>query len=182
MGPDPKQGDPVRTPPQRLVEPATDLDMRPGWRLGDAQLEADAIDYWRRLGNLPADTPPETRAKELVAGCYRDGSLIGVLSARAVPLELLRARFFMLRSSVAPEARRGHAAATMAYYARDHLERWAADHPAEKMAGIAAILESRELAGLGRVPFWPGTGLRLAGYTPDGRQIRISWFRHYRLD
>ncbi|MDB5691244.1 MAG: hypothetical protein JWO81_307 [Alphaproteobacteria bacterium] len=156
--------------------------MRPGWRRDDAQLEADAIGFWRRLGNLRTDTSPEARAKELVAGCYKDGALIGVLTAAPVLLDFLRAAFFMLRSSVDPDARRGHAASTMAYFARDHLEAWAAGHPEENMAGIAAILESRELAGLGQVPFWPGTGLRLSGYTPDGRQIRVSWFRHYRLD
>jgi hypothetical protein len=156
--------------------------MRPGWHRGDAELEADAIAFWQRLGNLPADTSPEARAKELVAGCYKQGRLVAVQTAKIVRLEFLRARFAMLRTSVDPEARRGHAASTMAYYVRDHLEAWAADHPQEKVAGIAAILESRELADLARIPFWPGTGLRLAGYTAEGRQIRISWFSHYRLD
>jgi hypothetical protein len=108
--------------------------------------------------------------------------LIGVETASLVQLDFVGARFALLRASVDPAARRGHAAATMAYHARDQLEAWARDHPEEKVAGIAAILESRELAGLARLPFWPGTGLLLAGYTKEGLQIRISWFSHYRLD
>jgi hypothetical protein len=99
-----------------------------------------------------------------------------------VRLDFVGARFALLRASVDPRARRGHAAATMAYRARELLQSWSVEHPEEKVAGIAAILESRELAGLGRQPFWPGTGLLLAGYTKDGRQIRISWFSHARLD
>ena len=108
--------------------------------------------------------------------------LIGVQTAQLVKFDTIGARFALLRASVDPDARRGHAAATLAYRARDIIETWSREHPEEKVAGIAAILESRELAGLARNPFWPGTGLLLAGYTQDGRQIRISWFGHYRLD
>jgi hypothetical protein len=164
------------------VEPATDVEIRPGWRRDDAELEADAIAYWERLGNLPPDTPPEARAKDLVLGCYRDGRLIGVQTAVLARLDFLGARFALLRASVDPEERRGHAAAAMGYAARSLLEFWSARHPEEKLAGTAAILESRELAEIARIPYWPGTRLLLAGYTKDGRQIRVSWFSHYRLD
>jgi hypothetical protein len=117
-----------------------------------------------------------------VLGCYKDGRLIGVQTAEIVRFDFLRARFALLRASVDPEKRRGHASATMGYAARDQLESWATQHPEEKLAGTAAILESRELAEIARIPYWPGTRLLLAGYTNDGRQIRVSWFNHYRLD
>jgi hypothetical protein len=154
--------------------------MRPGWRLGDARLEADALDFWKRMGNLPEGVSPEARARELVVGCYKDDVLIGVQTATIVRLDFVRARFLMLRSAVDPEARRGHASSTMSYYTRDHLEAWAAEHPEENIAGIAAIMESRQLTELQREPIWPRTGLAIAGFTPDGRQIRISWFNEIR--
>jgi hypothetical protein len=165
-----------------LVERATDLEIRPGWRRGDAQLEADAIAFWERLGNLPPGTSAQDRARELVLGGYRDGRLIGVQTARIARLDQPRARFALVRTAVDREARRGHAAATMAYEGRDLLEAWALAHPEEKLAGIAAIVESDDLAEIARTPYWPGTRLMLAGYTKEGRQIRLSWFSHYRLD
>jgi hypothetical protein len=96
------------------VPPAEDLEIRPGWRAGDPQLEADAIGFWQRLGLLPAHVDPEARAREIVLGAYKDGRLIGVTTAILGPLDFLRARFAFLRSAVDPELRRGHPAATMA--------------------------------------------------------------------
>jgi hypothetical protein len=164
------------------VPPAEDLEIRHGWRAGDAQLEADAIAFWQRLGLLPDHVDPQARAKEIVLGAYKEARLVGVTTAILGPLDFLRARFAFLRSAVDPELRRGHAAATMAYHARDLLERWSAEHPEEKLAGIGAALESRQLAELAKEPYWPGTRLMLARFLPDGRQVRISWFSHYRVD
>jgi hypothetical protein len=164
------------------VPPAEDLEIRRGWRAGDAQLEADAIAFWQRLGLLPAQVDPHARAKEIVLGAYKDGRLVGLTTAILAPLEFLRARFAFLRSAVDPELRRSHAAATMAYHARDLLERWSAEHPEERLAGLGAAIESRQLAEIAKEPYWPGTRLMLARFLPDGRQVRVSWFSHYRVD
>jgi hypothetical protein len=164
------------------VPPAEDLEIRPGWRAGDARLEADVMAFWERLGLLPAHVDPKARAKEIVLGAYKDGRLVGVTTAIVGPLDFLRARFAFLRSAVDPELRRGHAAATMAYHARDLLERWSAEHPEERLAGLGAAIESRELAEIAKEPYWPGTRLMLARFLPDGRQVRVSWFSHYRVD
>ena len=42
------------------------------------QIERDAVDFWRRLGNLPPDVAPEQRARELTAVAYKDGRIVGV--------------------------------------------------------------------------------------------------------
>jgi hypothetical protein len=164
------------------VPPAEGLDIRPGWRADDAELEADAIAFWQRLGLLPSQIDPRARAKEIVLGAYKDKRLVGVATAIVGSIEFLRARFAFLRAAVDPELRRGHAAATMAYHARELLERWSAEHPEERLAGLGATVESRQLAELAREPYWPGTRLMLARFLPDGRQVRISWFSHYRVD
>jgi hypothetical protein len=168
--------------PRPRVDPAPDLDMRAGWRLNDPQLESDAIGFWQRLGNLPAGVDPQARARELVGGCYKDGRLVGVATAEIVFLDVVRARFAMLRASVDPELRRSHAAATLTYHARNCLDRWSEANPHERLAGLGAVLEARELSALQREPLWPETGLALIGFTPEGKQVRISWFDHYRLD
>jgi hypothetical protein len=168
--------------PRPRIDPARDLEVRPGWRLDDSELEADAIAFWERLGNLPRGVDPAARAKELICGCYRDGRLIGVATAELFHLESVRARFAMLRAAIDPEERRSHAATTMTYYARNFLDKWSAAHPEEKLAGLGAVLEARELSELGREPSWPESGLTVIGFTPQGQQVRVSWFDHYRLD
>ena len=51
--------------------PPPGIEVRIAWRRDDPEIERDAIDFWRRLGNLPADVTPEERAKEIVLAAYR---------------------------------------------------------------------------------------------------------------
>jgi hypothetical protein len=163
-------------------QPATDVDLRPAWRLGDAAIEADAIAFWRQLDILPANVEPKQRAKELVAAAYRDGVLIGVTTAVLDRIESLRGRFAIFRAAVDPGHRRTHAAIALVVYTRDLLERWAADHPGERIAGLAGVIENREIAARLKEPYWPVSRLGLVGHMPDGRQIRVAWFKEGRVD
>lgn len=172
-------------PPLANVSPkevGADFDYRPAWGRDDAAIEADAIDFWNRLGILPPGVAPEQRAKELAAAAYHEGRLVGVSTVTLNRLDFLRARFAMLRVAVDPEHRRGRAAWGLALYTRQVMEAWSYANPQEKVAGMAAILEAAQLEGKAKEPFWITTRLGLVGYTRDGRQIRVSWFEDHRLD
>jgi hypothetical protein len=163
-------------------EMAPDFEFRPAWRLDDAEVEAGAIAFWQRMKILPAEVNPEERAKELICTAWKDGKVIGVQTAALGRLELVRARLAMVRSAVDPEHRRSRVSFAMSLYARDLIERWSMAHPHERVAGLGAIIESREFAGREKQPFWPNTKYGVVGYTPDGRQIRVSWFEDFRFD
>jgi hypothetical protein len=47
---------------------------------------------------------------------------------------------------------------------------------------MGAVIESKELAGREKQPFWPNTRFGVVGYTAEGRQIRVSWFEHFSFD
>jgi hypothetical protein len=158
------------------------FELRPAWRLDDPQIEADAIAFWKRLGILPANVAPEQRAKELIAVVYKDDRIVGVHTAVIERVEQVRTRLAMLRSAVDPDHRRTHISIALTLYSRALLERWSGEHPDERLGGLGAIVESRELAERGRQPFWPQTRFILAGFLPDGRQLRISWFEDFRVD
>jgi hypothetical protein len=167
----------------RLPEgPPPDIELRPAWRSDDPEIGRDAIAFWRRLGNLPADAPPEERAKEVVVAAYGEGRMVGVVTASLGLFEQVRARVAMLRGSVDPEFRRSHVGIAMFPRALDILEAWAAANPGERVAGIGGILESRELLAAQQLPCWPQSRFNLVGFTPDGRQIRLRWFRDFVLD
>lgn len=165
-----------------LTPPATDVELRAAWRLGDAALEADAIAFWQRLGLLPPDVSPAARAKELVALAYRDGAVAGLMTATVQHIDAVRARLAMIRAAVDPAQRQTHVVMALLLFARQTLADWSRDHPAQKVAGLGAVLESRELELRQRQAFWPQSKLGLAGYTADGRQFRISWFEDFELD
>lgn len=161
---------------------AAGYDLRPAWRLADPRIEADAIDFWTRLAILPPGVTPEERARELAAVGYKDGRLVGIVTAVPGRLEQVRARVAMIRGAVDPEHRRSRLAFALTLGARALLEQWSKDHPEEKLAGLGAVVESPDLLARAKEPFWPTTRFGLIGYTPEGRQLRVSWFEHYRLD
>jgi len=163
-------------------EMAAGFDLYPAWRRDNSQFEQDAIEFWKRLGVLPANVKPEERAKELVVVAYRDGRLVGLQTAALARLEQVRARLAMLRSLVDPEYRRSRISFALTLYARDVIERWSIEHPEERVAGLGAIVEAAQFAGREKEPFWPNTKFGVVGYAPDGRQIRVSWFEDFRLD
>jgi hypothetical protein len=162
--------------------PAGTIEIRPAWRRDDPQIEADAIAFWARLRLLPADASPEERAKELIAAAYRDGQLVAVSTATIEWFDHLRARFAVLRGATDPAHRRGRAQLALAVPSRDLLERWALDHPEERLAGGIAFVETAEWGEFARLPVWPESELTFIGHATDGRQVRVAWFDHYRLD
>ncbi|MDB5691245.1 MAG: hypothetical protein JWO81_308 [Alphaproteobacteria bacterium] len=169
-------------PPDRPAAAPDELEIRAAWRRDDPRIEADAIAFWERLGLLPPGTSPEQRAKELIAVAYRGDRLVAVSTATIEWFEHLRARFAVLRGATDPEHRRSRAQLALAMPSRDALERWALDHPEEKLAGGLAFVETGEWGDFARLPVWPQSDLALVGYTKDGRQVRAAWFDHYRLD
>lgn len=159
-----------------------DIEIRPAWGLRDPGIEADAIAFWKRLDILPKGVTPEERARELVLAAYQGGRVVGVVTAEVGVLPQVRARLAMIRGAVDPESRRGRVGFAMLFATGRILERWSAAHPHERVAGFGGIVESPELLAAQNQPYWPITRFGLVGFTPDGRQIRVSWFEDFRLD
>jgi GNAT superfamily N-acetyltransferase len=170
---------PLDVTPEQL---APGFEFRPAWRLGDPQIARDATDFWSRLALLPAKVSAEERVKELSAVAYRDGRLVGVTTVRIGRLDQVRARLAMLRGAVDPEFRRTRVGFALALCTRHLLQAWAKEHPEERLGGLGAIVEAAELADRAKEPYWPTTRFILAGFMPDGRQIRVSWFDDFLLD
>ena len=156
--------------------------LRPAWRLGDPRIEADAIAFWARLNILPPGVVAADRAKELVAVVYKGEDLVGVQTAVIEQVEQVRTRLAMIRGAVDPGHRRSRIAFALTLYSRSLLELWSRDHPEERLGGLGAIVEAAELAERAREPYWPQTRFILAGFRPDGRQLRISWFEDFRVE
>lgn len=167
---------------RKLEGVEVDVDLRAAWRRDDPDIVRDALAFWERLGILPPDLNPEDRARELAAAAYRDGRLIAVSTATVSLYPPLRAKFAFMRSAVDPEARRSLVSTALSVYTRDVIEQWSAEHPEERLFGLAAIIESADLRQRQRDPVWENTRLNLVGFLGDGRQVRVSWFAHAKYD
>jgi GNAT superfamily N-acetyltransferase len=156
------------------------LEIRVAWRRDDPEIEADAVQFWTRLGLLPSGVSPEERAKELVCVAYADGRLIAVGTAAIEHIPQLRANFAVIRGATDPDYRRLGAMWALAEPVRATLEQWAIDNPEERLAGRLGFVEHGAWGELAKMPVV--SRLMLFGYTAEGRQIRGDWFDHFRFD
>lgn len=154
------------------------FDYRRVWQRHDRRVMDDAIEMWAREGVLPGDVPPERRAEELVIAIYAGDEIAGCLTADIHILPRFHERFAFCRSFVAPAWRGRRLTDRLMIDGHEELGRWSQAHPGEKLAGCAAIYENRLL---GKSPVEP-SGLCLVGYTPQGKQLRVLWFEHHRLE
>jgi hypothetical protein len=168
--------------PSIAPELVRDVELRLAWRLNDARIEADAISFWARLGILAADADPGERAREVVAAVYKGDWIVALCTAQLAVLPQIRARLAMVRGAVDPEFRRSQIGRVMLFRGRQLLESWSAENPHERVAGLGAILESQQLVEAQRQPYADLSKMGVIGFTPDGRQIRVSWFEDFRLD
>ncbi|MFN4354125.1 hypothetical protein [Parvibaculum sp.] len=149
-----------------------------GWRKRDGKLERDAIALWKEHGVLPAGVTPESRAREICCLAYDGNRLAGISTVDIQPYRpLLNKRFGFLRVFTAPEFEQQEIAIGLAVEGRRILEEWSIANPEEQLFGMAAVYQSPKL---GRYPVGK-SGLTLAGFTPEGHQLRIAWFNHLPL-
>ncbi len=158
------------------------FELRPAWRRNDPAIGRDAVEFWNRVKVLPPDVQPEDRVSELAAVTYDGDKVIAVATAQIARIKTLHGRFAGFRCAVDPAYRQQGLAKALTIYSRDLIEDWSREHPEEKVLGLAAIVESPDLAEPLRNPVWPETRFNLAHFLPNGRQLRIAWFAHARLD
>ncbi|MDO8290103.1 MAG: hypothetical protein Q7T44_12870 [Parvibaculum sp.] len=147
------------------------------WKRGDAALEGDAMAMWREMGVMPAGVRPEERLKELVVLAYKGARLVGITSAEVRPYAPLRQRFAFMRMLMRPEAQAAGLAVPLTVHLRETLRQWSFDHPQELLAGYGAVVTDKHYMAQPILP----AGLTLVGYTPDGHQVRVFWWDHFRI-
>ena len=152
------------------------------WRRNDAKVVEDAKAFWHKLKALPSNVSIDERARELCAAAYVGDEIVGVSTMALGHSQLVRCRLGFFRCLVNPAHADRRIGRKLTLFSRRVLSDWSKEHPEEKVLGMAAILEAPNLDRLGKRPRWPASGLALVGYMPDGRQIRLSWFEHARLD
>jgi GNAT superfamily N-acetyltransferase len=152
------------------------------WGKIDPQHAVQAMRFWKAIGISLAQQ--QERLSEICAFAYVDGTFAGVSTARLQHYPMLRARMAYYRCAVVPEFRRRDISYRLSGHSRRLLEKWSRAHPEERVMGLAAEIEAREYLGKQLEPTWPehGLDLNLAYYLPSGRQLRVAWFKHARLE
>ena len=156
----------------------------PAWRRNDAKINKDATDFWLKMRALPRNVTPEQRLRELCVAAYVGDELVAVATMELRQAPWLRCRLGFFRCLVSPAYVQRRLAIRLTKYSRDLLEIWSQENPNEKVLGMATILENPNFDILGKRPVWRsgGADLSLVGYTPEGQQVRLTWFKHAWLE
>lgn len=148
------------------------------WHKDDPKLEAGARTIWSEPGILPDLREIETRVKQLAIVAYSDGQLAALTTLNVRPFQHLRQKFAFIRGFVTPAFRMNAVGRDIMVETHTMIENWALNNPDEKLAGMAAIFQ---VPGVGERPVTRSTGMTLVGYTPENEQVRVAWFKHFRV-
>jgi hypothetical protein len=157
-------------------------DIKVCWKLRDPAFERDVLAFWREDRMLPTVADVAKRIKEICVVAYDGPRIVGVVEANVRQLGFVRARIAMLKAAVAPAHRQSHLVSRLLAVAKEVLEKWSLEHPAENVKGIGCIVQTRVIDQKLKEPVWPLTSMMVVNYTPKGDQVRLAWFKHARLD
>ncbi len=134
-------------------------------------------EFWLESNALPAGAELATRLKQLCTLAVDGDRLIGVSTVFKANYQPLRCELYFFRCLVLPEYRRKSVARQLTINCRNTLEAFSTENPTASAAGMAVIVESPALSEISRRAIWPTTGLNLVGYTSQGQQVRVAWFK-----
>jgi hypothetical protein len=174
-----------------MAEDIARMTYRTAWRRDAPHEHRDALDFWEAQATLPGTVDLSERTRELITNAYLGDRLVGVTTGVVARLPQFAREFVFIRCTVDAAARRSGIAHHLTEYACRVLAQWARSDPANRIAGVAAIVESPELAEFSRNPVWPliepdagdlRGGPALVGFTREGQQVRVCWFSHTVVD
>ncbi len=151
------------------------------WQNCPEKWQAAVKDFWTELNVMPDQNAIATRMEQLCTLALENEKLIGVSTVYKTKHPPLRCDLYFFRCLVLPEYRRQSIARQLTINCRDNLQDWVIDNPEGAGAGMAVVVESPALAELSHQAIWPTTGLNLVGYTQQGQQVRVVWFKNIRL-
>jgi hypothetical protein len=159
-------------------------DIRIVWQSGDAEVERDTLEFWRKSGLLPKGVDAGERLKQLCVVAYQNGELVGVVTVALTQINFLRARLAMIRVASPPDgsnARLRLIPARMVLAAQKVLEQWSLAHPEERVMGVGAVTAPGIYRRMNKA-IWEPFGFVLVNYTPRGEQFRLAWFSHANVE
>jgi hypothetical protein len=157
------------------------IDLRPGWKRGDAAIEADVKAFWKEFNLLPPGIDPDRRVKEVVLAGYAGSRLVAVSTAAIEEVKFLRCKMAVYRCAIAPDLRGQMMSMLVTAHSLKTLEAWSLAHPDESVTGMLAVLENETYKKKTHPHRAPETRLSLVAFDPQGRKIVVAWFDHARL-
>jgi hypothetical protein len=148
----------------------------------DAPEAIDLVkEMWRKYNAIEGANLIAQRSKEIVY-VIRDeaGEVGGVSTVRPVQLKFLNDNhFYEFRCFIAPTFRAPGMDTLLAVKTKLFLQEQ--EGSASKIKGILMIIENESIKQQRTKAVWPESEMVFAGYTADGRHVRVGYFKGARI-
>lgn len=158
----------------------SEISILPAWQEQNAKFEADAIDFWQHHEILSAGGDGSERASQLAAVAYDGDSLVGVTTAFIDLYPPLGEKLSFYRLLIHPDRRGEDIMVPMVMATFHAIQAWSKEHPEAEVSGFGSVRQSTHLSANFKSPYARTTGAVLIGYAPNGGQVRVRWFDHFR--
>ena len=158
-----------------------DAEETPCWRLSlvgiERAIREAACRFWHEQGAFAPETNLTDPAAALSVVAHAGDEMIATSTLRVGYFPKLRHRFAVFRCFVAPQWRNAGLREELLAENFRLMEERAQAGGADEPAGMLTICGGEDASAL---PV-DEAGFLLAGYTPEGAQIRLRWFGHTRI-
>lgn len=158
-----------------------DFEFENQWISQSATTRQEVMAFWNANKLLKPGVSGEERAKEIV-WVVRNASrkVIAVSTAFKAHFKQLNNNFYVFRCAIAPDSRGPGLMSKILVETRDFLESIHKKDP-EPCVGLMTFVENPTINKGRREAVWPASKMVYMGETPDGKQIRVYYFKGARI-
>lgn len=148
------------------------------WKQVTPELAAELVAFWRENNAIGNEANAAVRALQAVSVARdEDGALCGVATAVIKVLPRLRQPTYYFRQYFAKRMRGRNHIRSFHLHAKQVLEDYNASLDKAESLGILLELENTKLATVYNRAYEPAFDSTFIGYSPQGRVLRVSYFK-----
>jgi len=147
----------------------------------DPKLAAEIIDVWGKNNMLGDSKSRAERVKQVVMVVRnKDHEIVGISTAYPTYVEKLKNTLFAFRCMLLPEFRYPGLLTKLTVKTRDHLEKIHSTYD-PYCIGLIAEIQNSKLSKFRKEAVYPGSELTFIGYSKNGFQIRVYYFKGVKI-
>ena len=143
----------------------------------DIKLSGEVIDIWKKYNLLSKGESGMERAQQVaIIVKNKNHEIIGISTAYSTYVKQLKNTLFVFRCMLIPEYRYPGLLTKLTVITRDYLEYIHKNHE-PLCIGLITEVQNPKLAKYRREAVYPGSGFIFIGYTKNGNQVRVYYFK-----
>lgn len=157
------------------------VEIIPVWNQVGPELERELARFWIDHKAMLDEGKAAERAAQVVCIARDGATLVGVSTAYARIVPMLRQPMYYLRMYLAPEVRDQDLSYSVLNASFEAIEKQELAKEKLLCLGVILSIQNQRLARHYNEAYWPITKFTFAGVSPEGQDLRVRYFEGVRL-